>query len=145
MLCEKYNTLSLFRELGEPQTGSQPEISEEDKAGEKESGSEKYILCRQCHQVITSKGNRIKRDGAHRHTFANPSGHLFEIGCFRNVTGCGYAAVISDEFTWFKGYGWRVVVCGMCLTHLGWLFISSGGDSFHGLILNRLIEPGYEG
>jgi hypothetical protein len=30
----------------------------------------------------------------------------------------------------------------MCLTHLGWIFSSTGGDIFHGLILDRLIEPG---
>jgi hypothetical protein len=30
----------------------------------------------------------------------------------------------------------------MCLTHLGWIFSSRVGSIFHGLILDRLIEPG---
>jgi hypothetical protein len=29
----------------------------------------------------------------------------------------------------------------LCLTHLGWMFVSGSGDVFHGLILDRLLEP----
>ena len=110
----------------------------EDQAPEEEE----YILCRQCHQAITRPIDRLSIQGAHRHTFANPQGIVFDIGCFRNVLGCGYAGAASDEFTWFAGYSWRVCYCTMCLTHLGWLFSSTGGDTFHGLIVDRLIEPG---
>jgi len=102
---------------------------------------EEYILCRQCHQAITKPAERIAMQGSHRHTFANPHGIVFEIGCFRSVKGCGYAGAASDDFSWFAGYSWRVCFCTMCLTHLGWLFSLKGGDIFHGLILDRLIEP----
>ena len=138
------NTLSLLREPAEDKQGDLLIISEEDNKGEKEFDPEKFVLCRQCHQVVTSKNNRINRDGAHRHTYANPSGQLFEIGCFQIVTGCEYVGALSYEFTWFKGFSWRMVVCEMCLTHLGWFFVSSVGDRFHGLILNRLIDSGAE-
>jgi len=117
-----------------------PDIVETDQPEKQESGPEKYICCRQCHQVISSHDHRILRDGAHEHSFANPNGYVFNIACFRSVTGCAYAGPYSQEFTWFKGYQWRTVICIMCLTHLGWLFVSGTADSFHGLILDRLIE-----
>ena len=103
---------------------------------------EEYILCRQCRQAITKPAERIAMQGSHRHTFANPLGVVFEIGCFRSAKGCGYAGAASDDFSWFAGYSWRVCFCSMCLTHLGWIFSQKEGDIFHGLILDRLIEPG---
>jgi hypothetical protein len=103
---------------------------------------EEYILCRQCRQALTRPVDRITVQGSHRHTFANPHGLVFEIGCFKNVRGCGYAGAATDEFTWFAGFSWRVCFCAMCLTHLGWIFSSRAGNIFHGLILDRLIEPG---
>jgi hypothetical protein len=45
----------------------------------------------------------------------------------------------SAEFSWFSGYRWRVALCGRCLGHLGWRF--EQGDSFYGLILDRLLFP----
>jgi len=111
----------------------------EEEPEEKTSDEEEYILCRQCRHVITSSAERIAVQGSHQHTFANPHGIVFEIGCFRSVPGCGYAGPASDEFAWFKGFSWRVAVCIRCLTHLGWLFTSRGCDSFHGLILDRLV------
>ena len=102
---------------------------------------EEYILCRQCRQAITRPDDRLSIQGSHRHTFANPHGIVFDIGCFRSVIGCGYAGAASDEFTWFAGYKWRVCYCTMCLTHLGWIFSSKAGDTFHGLIMDKLIEP----
>ena len=79
--------------------------------------------------------------GAHQHTFANPHGVVFEIGCFKNATGCGYAGAATDEFSWFAGYSWRICFCSMCLTHPGWLFTSNAGDGFHAFILDRILEP----
>ena len=113
----------------------------EEEAEEPAPEEEEYILCRQCRQAITRPADRIVVQGSHQHTFANPHGIVFEIGCFSKVIGCGYAGAASDEFTWFAGYSWRVCFCGMCLTHLGWIFSSKGGNNFHGLILDKLIEP----
>jgi len=117
-----------------------PERSEEE-AEEQSPEEEEYILCRQCRQAITRPAERISVQGAHRHTFANPHGIVFEIGCFKYAQGCGYAGPPSTEFTWFSGYAWRVSFCTMCLTHLGWVFIAGSGDSFHGFILERLLQP----
>jgi len=102
---------------------------------------EEYIVCRQCRQAITRPAERISIQGSHQHTFANPHGIVFEIGCFKDVTGCGYAGAATDEFSWFAGYSWRICFCRMCLTHLGWIFSSQAGDIFHALILDRIIQP----
>ena len=112
-----------------------------ESVSEKEAVKEdKYICCVQCLQPITRPSDRIAVNGSHVHSFANPSGMIYEIGCFQTATGCGYTGPTTDEFTWFKGYSWKVSYCGKCLLHLGWLFIS-GDDSFNGLILDHLIEP----
>ena len=125
------------------QPGPEGETAIVEKAAEEQTPEEEeYILCRQCRQAITRPDDRLSIQGAHRHTFANPHGIVFDIGCFRSVIGCGYAGAASDEFTWFAGYNWRICYCRMCLTHLGWIFGSKAGDTFHGLILDKLIEPG---
>ena len=133
MITSNNNTCYLLRQPSEKYGGEKPgHLVDIDD----------YILCRQCLQVITSPTERIEMQGAHQHTFANPHGSVYQIGCFRSAAGCGYAGQSSDEFTWFKGYSWRVAVCGSCLFHLGWLFISPGSQSFNGLILDHLIQPG---
>jgi hypothetical protein len=98
----------------------------------------KAICCRFCLHGITSSVERISLSGAHRHTFANPHGIVFEIGCFRNAPGCIARGPVTSEFSWFAGYGWRLALCGGCQSHLGWRF--QGGESFFGLILSHLIE-----
>lgn len=124
---------------GEPdREGAAPLVAE--KAKEIESDVGKNILCRQCLKKITAAEERISVDGAHMHTFANPHGIVFEIGCFRSAEGCGQVGPESDEFTWFKGFRWEVAYCRGCLLHLGWLFVSPAGGSFYGLILDRLVE-----
>jgi hypothetical protein len=102
---------------------------------------EKYILCRRCGHAITRPSERIVVQGAHRHSFANPQGLVFDIGCFKTASGCSHAGPASDEFTWFPGYRWRVGFCAACLCHIGWLFLAQSGDRFHGLILDRLTQP----
>lgn len=112
-----------------------------EKAEEKEAQDDHYILCRRCFHKLTHPGQRIEVQGAHHHIFANPQGIIFEIGCYRSAEGCGYAGFATEEFSWFKGFGWRIAVCGACLTHVGWFFSASGKPSFNGLILNRLTGP----
>ena len=127
-----------FRYPGQDTSGTSTKPAESEK---RELEEEKFIRCRQCHQPVTRPSERISVEGSHAHTFANPSGILYEIGCFRSVIGCGYVGPSTDEFSWFKGFSWKVSYCTGCLTHLGWLFISSAGFSFNGLILDRLTEP----
>lgn len=114
----------------------------EGETEENEPDIDKYILCRQCRRIITTPTERIEMLGAHQHAFANPHGIVYQIGCFRSATGCGYTGQPTNEFSWFKGFSWRLAVCGSCLFHLGWLFISPGSESFNGLILDHLIQSG---
>ncbi len=114
---------------------------EEDTDQDKNPEHEKRIVCRECMNEITSPRQRILRDGAHEHTFANPHGLVFHIQCYKDAWGCGYAGPSVAEFTWFPGYTWRVAVCGRCTVHLGWLYEAGGGNRFHGLIADRLGEP----
>jgi filamentous hemagglutinin family protein len=102
--------------------------------------TENFILCRSCNHKITTLKEKISINGFHNHTFANPNGVIFDIGCFKNTPGCIYSGHFTDEFSWFKTYRWKVSICASCLTHLGWLFLSSNNDFFSGLIVDRIIE-----
>lgn len=107
--------------------------------GEESTDKGKILLCASCGRAITRLSEKTVVHNAHRHSFANPSGLIFEIGCFRAAPGCDYIGPASSEFTWFAGYQWRAALCRGCQAHLGWLFLSSG-TSFHGLILSALVE-----
>lgn len=113
----------------------------DDEAADRQADGQRFILCRQCLNMITSPDEGIWMNGSYRHTFANPVGVVYEIGCFNSAPGCRAVGPVTDEFTWFSGYLWRVAICAKCLTHLGWHFITSAGHGFHGLILDRLVEP----
>lgn len=97
------------------------------------------IRCAACLSIIALDSDRIPFNGAHIHTFANPHGLVFEIGCFQDAPGCHTAGLPTDEFTWFIGYFWQIAVCQTCLSHLGWLFTAKS-RGFWGLILDRLIQ-----
>jgi len=143
VITDAFDTIQPVHALrvpSESENGKVPEATVEDETKEKTS-EEEYILCRQCLQIITSPSERIIVQGSHAHTFSNPHGIVYNIGCFRSVRGCGYIGPAIDEFTWFRGFSWRISVCSMCLTHLGWLFESRGNESFNGLILDRLVSP----
>ena len=106
------------------------------------SDPEAGILCRRCAHTITRPKEEAAIGGSFQHTFANPSGLVFEIGCFRHAEGCGPSGELTDEFAWFRGYRWRLALCRACFVHLGWQFVSSSGSGgFWGLILNRLSFP----
>jgi hypothetical protein len=99
----------------------------------------KGILCRACGKVVTSRDEKIVVGGSHAHTFFNPAGIVFELGCFRKAPGCRNSGRATSEFTWFAGYVWRFARCSNCGAHLGWFF--EGRDStFFGLILTKLQE-----
>ncbi|MDZ7830449.1 MAG: cereblon family protein [Desulfobacterales bacterium] len=120
---------------------SQADIKEAEKAQEEEKEAP-FFFCRQCLNPITPKSARISINGAYQHTFANPHGIVFDIGCFKEAEGCGAVGTPTDEFVWFAGYMWQVALCRACLTHMGWFFTSADTESFFGLILDRLIEYG---
>ena len=109
------------------------------KENQKKSEEEKYILCLQCENKISRPIYRMSHQGSFDHTFLNPAGDLFHIGCFEQANGCVVLGVPSSEWAWFHGCQWQVAVCGQCLTHLGGFFQSEKESPFFGLILDALI------
>ena len=60
----------------------------EDTAVKEEERRMPGIFCRLCGHRVTSDDQRISVNGSHTHTFFNPAGILFEVGCFRLAPGC---------------------------------------------------------
>jgi hypothetical protein len=113
------------------------EQAPERSAGLDDGSGGEQILCRRCGRYITSGKQRISVNGSHQHTFANPEGISFHIGCFARVQGCSFVGEPTGEWSWFRGYAWSVAYCAGCGLHLGWRY-SSADDVFHGLVLRSL-------
>jgi hypothetical protein len=121
-----------------PDTG---DAAAPESAVQTEETAEPLILCRECLFPVTREAAQTSMAGSFQHTFANPAGIVFTIGCFKSADGCASVGPASDEFTWFPGFAWRVGVCRGCLAHLGWTFAAPSGAAFWGLILDHLIFP----
>jgi len=128
----------IFRRGREPQPRKDDPESEKGQATL--DGSGRALRCAACGHRITTEGDRISVGASHEHRFFNPAGFLFQIGCFRNAPGCFNIGQPTTEFTWFPGFAWRHSLCEGCGQHLGWHFENGDGNTFFGLVLNRLIE-----
>ncbi|HEU4732122.1 MAG TPA: cereblon family protein [Kofleriaceae bacterium] len=95
------------------------------------------LRCVVCAHRITERAYRQDRSGAHEHTFVNPAGFTFQIGCFLAAPGCAHVGPTSEAFSWFPGWSWQVAICSRCRAHVGWIF-RCGGEQFHGLIIAAL-------
>jgi hypothetical protein len=89
--------------------------------------------------MVTAPERIITVNGQHQHTFTNPAGLTYEIGCFSLAEGCVVHGEPTLEHTWFDGFSWNFSVCSSCLLHLGWFF-QRGKESFFGLIIDRLAD-----
>lgn len=110
---------------------------------EKEESAKPFeaIRCKKCGRAITTQQEKIAVSGSFTHTFFNPAGIVFELGCFRRATGSMVIGEATLEFTWFAGHLWRFALCAGCRTHLGWHYENGDGtSSFFGLILAQLVE-----
>jgi hypothetical protein len=94
------------------------------------------LRCRACGRPVARHEDRIEVSGAHAHTFVNPAGIIFDVGCFDRAAGCVPVGAPSAFFSWFPGYAWRAAVCVGCLVHLGWSY--GERPDFWGLILTKL-------
>ncbi len=100
---------------------------------------EHVIVCRACGHGITTVERMRSMCGQHAHTFTNPGGIVYRVGCFWRADGCTVHGTPTLEFTWFDGFAWAVALCANCLIHLGW-FYRNEEEGFFGLILDRLSE-----
>lgn len=114
-----------------------PRLPSAGALGERDRG--RILGCAFCRRPITTTAAAIEISGSHAHTFANPDGIRFRVGCFADASGLIGIGPRSTFWTWFPGYSWRVELCAQCREQLGWLYRSAGG-AFHGLILDRLVE-----
>jgi len=95
------------------------------------------IRCNTCGVGITDNDYRITINEEHSHTFVNPHGYDYTIGCFSHSVNLVHVDKPSMEWPWFSGYQWQIVVCKGCNIQLGWHF-TSDSDDFFGLILAKL-------
>lgn len=102
--------------------------------GERKVGE---LVCVRCHNPITSHAARVEVNGRFEHEATNPYGFHFRLGCFATAPGSYPHAERSSFYSWFPGFTWQRCLCGLCNTHLGWLF-ERGSERFFGLVLDRL-------
>ena len=117
-----------------------PDLADLDSP-ELDGSGDRALLCRTCGQPVTRVRDRIAVGGKHVHTLFNPSGILFEVGCFATAPGCRFEGSFTHDFSWFTGYAWRFAMCRRCAVHLGWEY-RGAGDGFAGLIMAELRESG---
>ncbi len=99
----------------------------------------KAVRCAYCKTVITYQGNAEQVQGKHVHSFINPGGFEFTIGCYRRAW-CKIMGLPMLEWSWFKPYTWQYALCPQCQELLGWFYHNApDNSSFYGLILDRII------
>ena len=98
---------------------------------------EHALVCVVCGHRITDEDYRMEMSGAHQHTFVNPAGFAYVIGCFTAAPGCIHLGSTESAFSWFPGWTWQLAACARCRAHLGWVY-RNAGEQFHGLIADRL-------
>ena len=104
-----------------------------------------WLRCAACRGRIAPESARIAVNGAHEHTFVNPSGLSFVVGCFATAPGAVPEGERSTVWTWFPGHAWQIALCRTCTAHVGWSFHAPSGASFWGLVLDRLVSDATDG
>jgi hypothetical protein len=107
-----------------------------------EDGPRNSLLCKACGNEITASEFGIHRHGRFEHTFENPAGYSYRLGCFSAAWNCLLHGAPTHAHTWFPGFRWRFCACGRCGLHLGWHY-DSGAESFFGLILDNLVRQSH--
>ena len=97
------------------------------------------LVCARCAAFVANRSARIEVAGAHTHSFINPEGAIFRVGCFAVAPGAAPWGEPSQHWTWFAGFEWQAASCRGCWAHLGWLY-TAGTASFVALILDRVVE-----
>lgn len=120
------------------QPGEEGGVSAAIKAKE-ETRKKESLRCAVCGHPVTHPDQRTEIDGAFDHTFTNPHGFVFHIGCFSHAPGATARGPREREWSWFSSFTWRMADCRNCGGHLGWFFERVGGEeAFFGLIIDRL-------
>jgi len=102
------------------------------------------FYCARCGAFMTRSRFGIRMNGDHEHVVFNPAGILFRIACFSDAPGAVAVGNASAQFSWFKGFTWRIALCRTCGVQMGWMYEGTGAPAvFFGLIRSMLVErPG---
>ena len=123
-----------FRDSPGQNVVSRPDVQEEKGKSDR---ADEALVCTSCLNTITLRDHAVRINGSHTHTFFNPQGIVFELGCFREASGCLVMGEATSEFTWFADSVWQFALCRKCGIHLGWHY-EMRESRFYGLILDRL-------
>lgn len=110
-----------------------------------ETRPRRVIRCAACDSPVAWPEQAIEVQGTHRHQCTNPHGLSFVIACYRRAAGCGPIGQATTEWSWFRGFAWRIGLCRGCGAHLGWRYDAQDVEPFFGLIVDRLRYPGPSG
>lgn len=124
--------------MGKEERNDDPERAASDAPAPK-TEERRLVRCARCEHALTDAKARTEKDGAHRHTFVNPSGLSFHVACYRDAPGCLEIGEAETFWSWFSGYSWRNALCGRCGVHVGWSY-RGRDDAFFGLIVDRIVE-----
>lgn len=97
------------------------------------------VFCASCQIHLAHQRAAIEFGGAHRHCFTNPMAIEFEIALYRTVV-CERYGPLTEDYSWFAGYAWQIVLCSSCHIHLGWRYHHLHSPDFYGLITDRIVE-----
>lgn len=82
-----------------------------------------YLCCRECDHPVARQSDifAMSKEGP-QGNYVNPFGHVHETLTVHRVDGVTATTPPSNDFSWFPGYAWSIIVCSYCHTHMGWLF-----------------------
>jgi len=91
----------------------------------------------------------MSKDGP-QGAYVNPGGAVHETLTLYKVSNTYTEGQPQTQFSWFPGYAWEMLICGMCNSHLGWRFTADPKHSgklhpkkFYGITI-RSIKPKLE-
>lgn len=82
----------------------------------------KLYHCSYCGAFIAESGAIVTIQGAGSHSFVNPAGVLCNFTTFSDCENVMVLDALYLQHSWFRGYGWRFVLCAKCHHHLGWKY-----------------------
>ena len=92
-----------------------------------------FLVCSKCGTKICSPDDEICIHGKHSWEKVNPAGVHYLIRCFALAENCLAITPPTEDFSWFQGFAWSVIICSNCQSHLGWQFTGQT-SSFFGMI-----------
>ena len=78
--------------------------------------------CSRCGTFICDSDSLISIQGKQDHSFVNPAGVQCNFKTFGQCENVAVGQEIYLQHSWFRGFGWRFVMCRTCRQHLGWKY-----------------------